>query len=64
MKVTPRTSSHNPPLKLILGGKSGQPVSRTREEECTYLNLKFTAALNRQARILKQARGSRPRREW
>ena len=64
MKVMSWISNHNPPLKLILGGKSGQPVSRTREEEGTYLNLKYTAAKDRQARILKQARGSRPRREW
>ncbi len=60
MKVTPR----NPHLKLITDGESRQSVSRTREEEGTHLNLKYTAAKDRQARILKQARGSRPRREW
>ncbi len=64
MKVTPRIPNHNPPLKLILGGKSGQSVSRSWEEEATRLNLRYTAALDRQARILEQARGSRPRREW
>lgn len=51
MKVTSRISNHNPPLKLILGGKSGQSLSRTREEEGTRLNLKYVAAIDRQARI-------------
>ena len=64
MKLTSRMSSHKPHLELVAGGKGLQSTSRLRKDEATRLNLKYTAAKDRQARILEQERGSWPRREW
>ncbi len=55
MKITTR----RPHLKLIASGKSRQSVSRSWEEEATRLNLRYTAAKGRQARILEAEKVSR-----